>query len=353
MMKMENGRAVAAGLAGILILAACAATGTITGGISKPEAIVTLTRPNWTRTPRPTVTETPTPTMLPTVEPMVTPSPGPAPDLEILRGNANAEERRFYAEIRNNTDTLMIFPGYEHSFTMTFEEWVDLGKWDKYHFFFSDVSPYPGEYQPCFLYPGETGLFYTFTDNYDQMKRENVTSVPFTGIRLDSYEGHYRTWDEFKQLKRFAGKPDDLGTTLHPETDNVQVRIEGGLMFMEFDVSLEKPKGYSLTFYPVWFVLYDVSNSIINVYYLSSLDMCDSVDCFHAGMSYQFRVSGAACLSGACNLDALKAENPGLQLFRSKAPITQEEIARIDHYRAFVEIKDPDICSEKIDWDAK
>jgi hypothetical protein len=307
-----------------------------------------------TKTATPTITPTPTMTPVPTIIPMVSPSPGPAPDLEVL--NVTISDGWVMGEIRNNTDEPMILPGMETALQIMFEKWIDSGPGSRWHFYYSPIEVKPvNEDMNCILYPHETGVLASAPGGKLDRK-EKADIAPFgEGYRILSYEGFYRRWEEFKKLTYFFNHPDNLADFYHPRVENLKYEIEisdvilnSASILINFDVDITIPSygvGYD---FPVWVVLYDKEGEITNILYKSTVQLCNEPSCLVTG---RYHIYGAGCNREMCLFANWVAPDQIMEWFRPMVRITPEDMRRVDHIRAFMEMQDTDICVYDVHWD--
>jgi hypothetical protein len=165
-----------------------------------------------------------TPTLINTVVALPSPTEGPTPDLELLnlllryRGNGNGS---LFGEIRNNTDSAMVFPINDNRQDIPILRFQTKA-WDKkgiFAAFWNDEFSIgrgfdEGWHTSCFLYPGETGLFrmdgfgcQNELDTNCKAEHTFTEGIPeFTGIQLVGYQ----------DLKTYIPWP-DLYPGYHPQ----------------------------------------------------------------------------------------------------------------------------------------
>jgi hypothetical protein len=307
-----------------------------------------------TKTDLPTETVTPTATTVPTIIPMVSPSPGPAPDLELL--NVTTTDDMLMGELRNNTDEAMIFPGEEPGLRVVFDNWIDwgVGLWLHGISFPYDVIP-RNRQMNCILYPHETGVLMS-DPNPEYEKDEKVDAVPYgAGKRVLSYEGVYRRWEEFRELRYFNDFPDVLGDFYHPQVENLEYTIEisdvilkGAAILINFDAIVALPPYGTGEYVPAWIVLYDHEGRIINILFNSNIQVCLVYGC---PLTDRIHVYGAGCNRGMCLFANWAEPDQNLKWFEPIIRITPEDMRRVDHIRALVEIQDADMCEREVHWD--
>jgi hypothetical protein len=337
-----------------------------TAGSSMPSAgtgvmEVTETGPTNTKTPKPTATITPTPSDIPTVVPMVTQSPGPAPDVEIFNVSFSKTVNNiaaFFGEIRNNTDQPMIFTGRLVALRFGIEEW-----WTDEYILFAHrkydvlVTPRPDEnLVNCILYPSETGIIaFDFNicsskDNCEGKWEDLSSPPPQLGRQLLDYETYPKRWEEFLQFRYIqADYPSAFDPNFHLKVENVSSesqiideQADWGAMFFDFDIDFYYAEYQSSAHLPVWIIMYDKDDRIINVALNNWIDLCEGYGCAESGQIYH--ISGAVCNQKQCLWEDWGATKPPLQWFKPIAKLTVDEINQVDHVRILAENQDNGIC---------
>jgi hypothetical protein len=335
-------------------VAACAAaceagtTGpTAAGGI--PSA--TESGPTETRTAR--WTDLPTAGPIPTVEPMVTASPGPAPALELFNVTfpKNQHGVAFLAEMRNNTNQAMIFPGWEDALHLGVEEWwADGGAY--YHGKY-DVNIHPGPDEKkmnCILYPGEKGIvafdFYNFCAGNKKKcisQWEKLESPPpQLGYRLNYYEAHYRSWEEIYNIYPHTCGP-KLFEQYHPSPENLKYEIRDGGIIINYDMNLILPDYKSNYQQLSWVILYDDEGRIFNVLYTDLIFRNTPHKYFQSGRYHIYGIGGSEMQK--------QWETPAIdnQWWQPFGVLGDEEMSRVARIRVFNEMSDYDICNDPLE----
>jgi hypothetical protein len=357
---------------GMLISAACASMTATTGeqtGTGMANASQTqMNRP--TATISPTATETPTQTPYPTALPMVTPSPGPAPDLEVINATFNREHAPwniFLAEIRNNTNEVMIFPESEIGLRIIFKLFYEkdyLDDYYSYELWEANIKPGFGDSRKinCYLFPGETGVVSVDLNSICtdprgcRMIDEGKSLTPPLGVghQLVEIDGRYRLWKDFPGKWRFENYPQEFETRLQPKVENLEYEIKysnestaGPEFLLSFDVDYFQPKYVTSNYTSVWVMLYDSQGSIINVLYNGNLQYCYGQDCLQNG---KYHISGLTCNRGKCPQNVSSESEPLMEIFSPKVVMTDDDLRRVDHIRALFEIQPSEICEMDIRW---
>jgi hypothetical protein len=331
-----------------IFLSACTA-GELTMGISTNGGSSAI--PSSTKLPSRIPTETvddSTPTLFPTIIPVGTPTEGPPPDLELLNITIYNWERGYgslIGEIRNNTDTPMVFPIdilYKKTghpiLRLTLEAW-DWQNQQIGNHYSHEISIGKGSIDMpntnCFLYPGETGPIIihsvsdcnAFPENCIN-KSEEITDAPEgTGIRLVGYQ----------DLKTYTPWP-GLYLDYHPQVENLAYSVEDDGIEFSFDVQKDFFKGYDYR-YTAWVLLYDKNGGLISILHRSQLEK------IFQEKDGLFHISGYSRSSGQYSP----------QEFRNSNAAMDDQVAwdftQVDHVRVFVEAAHLFLCTDYADYD--
>jgi hypothetical protein len=341
-----------------LIAAACTSM-PMTGLVETTGLIENSSQTEKTPTVKLTITLTSTTLEIPTVEPMVTPSPGPAPDLEIFNVTfaPSPDNMAFLAEMRNNTDQPMIFPGRLNALRLGVEFWYQYGIYYFQGTIDAYLRPHPDiNRMNCIIYPRETGIIatdFTYCEDTDDCVEKHSTSdvpPPQLGYRLINYEAYPKRWEDFLKFPYIKSNyPSELDKGYHLKVDNltyetqvIEEQMDWGVMFFKFDVTYYQPVYQRASHAPIWIILYDKEGRIVNVMRNSWVDFCRTSGCAKSGTSYH--ISGAACNRTYCLWEDWKKKNPDIQWFEPIAKLTIDEMDRVDHFRILAENQDVNIC---------
>jgi hypothetical protein len=321
------------GLLILLSLSACTAGGLTMGLPTNRNSSVA---PSRTKLPSLTPTETideSTPTMINTIVAIPSPTEGAPPDVELvnlsLRYNGGGDGFLF-GEIRNNTDTTIIFPGYGIPILrLQINAW-ELTPWGAtlwHHEFSVEKGPITFPTTNCILYPGESGLIRVYTprcqaypDNCISGWTELDEPPEATGMQLVGYQ----------ELKSYIPWP-DLSPIYHPQVQNLEYSLTDRRIEFGFDLpkSLFNPMYDFLT----WIVLYAENGEVLGDLYKGRSEIL-KVD--NGGNSYHI----------AGYYDLYPTSPIGEDYFLGD--ISDELFSRIDHIRVMVEMQHDFLCNE--DW---
>ncbi len=253
-----------------LFLSAC------TGGrVSMGNPSFTLSMTEFVyKTRTPTIVP-PTPTSLPTVIPVGTPTEGLPPDLELF--NTAFYGNSVIGEIRNNTDTTMVFPidsRYKETGHPILRISIEAWEWDGWEtdYYYYDISAGKGSISipntNCFLYPGETGVIIIrnvsdcrdFPENCIKKHEEKTDPPEHIGMRLIGYQDlkTYTMWQ-------------DLYHDYHPQAGNLVYEVTSEGIEFNFDLPKSFFKGYRFD-YTAWILLYDENGGLINILFNTQLE---------------------------------------------------------------------------------
>jgi hypothetical protein len=308
-------------------LSACA-SGAVPSGKTASSVYSTSTR-------KPTRTVTPTETLLPTLVPINTPTQGPPPDLEVLNLSLSYNENAlsyFYGEIRNNTNTTMVFPLETIPilrFAINSWQWNGVnGVYEHYEVGIGKGSTGAG-ITNCILYPGETGLI-RFTASCqegvgkDCVAEQKIIFEPpaATGMQLVGYQ----------DLKKYIPWP-DLPKNYHPQATNINFSYTGSRLDFTFDL---QSWVFADPYYNIeaWVVLYDSSNKIVGIVFRAYLndDVTEAKgDVYHISGFYQPKDNNSPGPTGSLNF--------------FMGDLTEEELSRVDHIGMMVERQHRYLCS--------
>jgi hypothetical protein len=318
----------------LLFLSACTA-GELTMGLStngNPSKASSKTSvPSWT--PTETI-DASTPTSINTIVALPSPTKGPPPNLELLnltlrnRGNGSG---LLFGEIRNNTDSTMVFPlddKYRDIPILRFQTkaWKTNGVLTSY--WFSDIKIGRGGddswHTSCFLYPGEIGLFYldSFACQNDldtECKSDFgvIEGVPeATGIQLVGYQ----------DLKTYLPWP-GLYPGYHPQVENLEFSVTAKRLEFGFDL----PKKIFDPYYDfmIWVVMYDKDSKMLGI-----LSHPNSEDIIIDNGGDTYHIAGFTRTKADSDLSG--------NYF--KGNMLDEDFTRIDHIQVMVEMQHTYLC---------
>jgi hypothetical protein len=243
----------------------------------------------------------------------------------------------------NNTDQPMIMPGLEAAFEFIFEDWDSFGEKD-YHYIYKPFVVKPGidaiyKRINCILYPEETGVI-SFQIETKILKEERAASLPYgPGIRLLSYQSHYRRMEDLKTKALFEEYPDELYEGFHPLAENLAYSIRGSAIFLNFDIGIYVPDYVALagTQIPSWVVLYDKQGDIINIL-LSDPDWCTGYMCFKENTYHLYGIGSESWSQAWVTPGAMAS------YWEPMTHLTAEDLQRVDHIRVLTEIEDRKLC---------
>jgi hypothetical protein len=314
-------------LLAILFLSACSA-GSLTMGVPTHEepSITVSTTPLSSRT----LTAKSTPTQLPTLVAIPSPTEGPTPDLELLNLHLQYDGDGgglLFGEIRNNTDTTIVFPGAPIlRLTMDAWTWNGWGGYYRHHEFSVDKGSEGYWITGCFLYPGETGLIRATSPNCQNYPDNCISTSTFietppkaTGIQLVGYQ----------DLKTYIPWP-DLYAGYHPQAENVVFALKD----RRIEFSFELPKRLFNPWYDftTWVVAYDAQGSML-------------------GIISKMRSQKSAMDTGGVTYKiwGYYAPKPDQWDVRDEyfllSNIQVEDINRIDHIKVMVEMRHKFLCN--------
>jgi hypothetical protein len=314
----------------LIFLSACTA-----GELSAGNPSVTPTKTMFPSLPPTETVYASTPTSINTIVALPSPTEGPPPDLELLnltlryRGKGSG---LLFGEIRNNTDTAMVFPlndKYRDIPILRFQKkaWETNGVLTSY--WFSDFKIGRGKdegwHTSCFLYPGEIGLFYldsfacqNVLDTECKSDSGIIEGVPeATGLQLVGYQ----------DLKTYIPWP-DLYTGYHPQVENLEFTVTEKRLEFGFDL----PKKLFDPFYDfmIWVVVYDKDGRMLGI--LSHPDS-ENIVVDNGGDTYHI----AGFTPTKANTDLSGNYFQGNML--------DEDFKRIDHLQVMVEMQHVYLCS--------
>jgi hypothetical protein len=296
-----------------------------------------------------TPNETSTPTPLPTIIPVNTPTEGPPPDLELLNTTIYYHDLgvgTLIGEIRNNTDTPMVFPidptikkdkGHP-IFRIITEAWDWYqGQYGDYYYHEVSVGK-GGTSSPntnCFLYPGETGPIiirsvdacHEFPENCVNNHEEIKIAPEGTGMRLVGYQ----------DLKTYIPWP-DLYPDYHPQAKNIIFSVKDNRIDFSFDVQKDFFKGYKYN-YTAWMLLYNQNGGLISILFNSRLE------------KILVEKDGLYHISGFTE----PVFNAAASYFRNSNSVMGAQIAwnfsQVDHVRVLVEAEQYFLCGMYTNYD--
>jgi hypothetical protein len=285
-----------------------------------------------------------TPTPYSTIIPINTPTEGPPPDLEVFNMTLYSHDSdeisggALIGEIRNNTDTPMVFPvdipkKRNSILRFTFESWNIW--WD---YFYYELSVGRGRVEfpdtNCFLYPGETGVLIIggvgdcqeFPDNCVRNEEELKNPPEGIGMRLVGYE----------DLKTYLPWP-NLNPDYHPQAENLKFTIMEEKIELSFDLPKTFFKGYSFN-YTAWVLLYDKNGGLVSILFHTDLEK------IFVETENSYHISGESSNSGPMNPDYF--HNSNASLLRGGW-----DFSKVDHARVFVEEQHEFLCGTYTDYD--
>jgi hypothetical protein len=293
-------------------------------------------------TPTETIDES-TPTMINTIVAIPSPTEGLPPDLELLNltlkydGKGNGS---IFGEIRNNTDTTMVFPvdtGGKINPILRLQ--IDAWDWDGWtavlwRHEFSVGSGYAASWHTgCFLYPGETGLFSTYTPGCNMFPDNCVSGWTYfeeppeaTGMQLVGYQ----------DLKTYVPWP-DLNPGYHPQVENLEYSITPSRLDFAFELpkSLFNPNYDFMT----WVVAYDENEKMLGILYKPNvweLKIDNGGDMYRIIGFYEPHPEPHTTAPG---------------FFRGEL-LDDEDYYRIDHIRVMVEMEHTYLCGAYASYDS-
>ncbi|MBN2084212.1 MAG: hypothetical protein JW748_03240 [Anaerolineales bacterium] len=349
----------------IILLAGCTAGAASFPGASASAATKTR-RPS--DTPAGPPTETPTATAIPTAAPFVTPSPGPAPDLELFNvtvreGNAywwagSKEYNRveyLFAEMRNNTDYEMIFPGRENGLRMNLERWwlhvAGIYMHDVLGAFIRPGTDYQ-KAMSCVLYPGETGVLVVsinslYGDSSNDYSSSELSVPPNQlGYQLNGYQGFYKRWEEIEGFYPFREHPDNFYANYHPQVENLEYLIEGEEIVIDYDVDYIVPDYLHDHDSHSWIVLYDNDGEILNILNYKT-PTCTTMFCDPTGYKHLRGVGSNEDPTGG----KWDKSDSFTQWWRPAIKLNEQDLMQVDHIRVLFEIQRRFMCQELIGYE--
>jgi hypothetical protein len=319
----------------LIFLSACGAGGSTLGLSTNGNPSLSSSKPIF---PSITPTETidlSTPTSINTIVALPSPTEGPPPDLELLNltlRNRGEGSGSLFGEIRNNTDTAMVFPvddKYRDIPILRFQTkaWDTNGVITGY--WFDDFSIGRGSDDSwntsCFLYPGETGLFridgFGCQNDLDTECKSDfgvIEGVPeATGIQLVGYQ----------DLKTYISWP-DLYPGYHPQVENLGFTVTEKRLEFGFDL----PKKLFDPFYDfmIWVVVYDNDSRMLGIL---SHPNSENIVIDNGGDTYH--ISGFTRTKADTNISG--------NYFQGN--MLDQDFARIDHLQVMVEMQHVYLCS--------
>jgi hypothetical protein len=318
------------GLLVLLLLSACTA-GELTMGF--PENGNSSHDPSRTKLPSLTPTETidaSTPTPLNTIIPIPSPTEGTPPDVELLnltlRYNGGGDGFLF-GEIRNNTDTAIVFPRTDISILrLQINAW-ELTPWGGtlwHHEFSVNKGSINTPTTNCLLYPGESGFIrvdtprcQAYPDNCISGWTELDEPPAATGMQLLGYQ----------DLKTYIPWP-DLSPIYHPQVQNLEYSLTD--QRLEFGFDLPKSIFHPIYDFLTWIVLYDENGEVLGDLYKGYSELLRTDN---GGDSYHI----------AGYYDLYPVSPIGEDYFRGDVP--DEYFKRIDHIRVMLEMQHLYLCN--------
>ncbi|MBN1439698.1 MAG: hypothetical protein JW929_09835 [Anaerolineales bacterium] len=278
------------------------------------------------------LTWTPTRTLTPTISPTAT----QVPDLEIV--NARLLDNRytltggifFLGKIRNNTSTPMLLPAREIAFTFYFEDYQTFGD----IFWHDTVGPLgvmpgifgqSGPQSNCVLYPHEEGVIF-----FRRLLLEKLDGFAAVREELDEYDGPLGM--TYTYTSTYSPAP-EMPDYYHPSVENLEYRIDGGVIYFEYDISVPAPKkkGTDRGMVMGFLILYDKNGDVLNVLYHDIRSFLP----YEAPYDHLVHMLGQA---------------PGgdvpFQWYRLME-FTKEDLEKVDHVEMFFELQYEGICFEK------
>jgi hypothetical protein len=252
------------GISIIFLFSACSGTSIATGtegARSLPSAIETLVSTSeLSGIPSPTVT--PAATFTQTQLPTLTPTPTQIPDIELRDTVLTTTGYRttLIGRIRNNTNRLVYFGGDETGLVISYETWYMDDFQEYIHAFAGPIklrnSRGDTPYLPCFLFPGETGIFAVSLDCREEegCRSNSIPSVnPPQSLRPAFTSTSLNIPYPYPKLP---------GKDAHLSLNSGQFLAEGDLLFFKFPFTGAPGEGRRIRSF---LVLLDKDNKILNI----------------------------------------------------------------------------------------
>jgi hypothetical protein len=308
----------------ILVLTGCTQELGFLRDLFPPSQTPSRTRTN---TPLPSHTFTSTVTLTPTITSTI----GPPPDLEITNLTIYPEsfERAGQAyfllgRMRNNTDQIMIFHGYEKVFDFEFTLWEHTSDFyftGYHHRIYKDKFIYfrDLEEMSCLLYPNEEGIIFFRTPSIDA---EEILYE-----EMEEHRGPLGIWFTYEG---FFDTVEGIPLYYHPKTANLVFTKEPGILRFDYDI-VDMPNLIDMSHVSQvisWLFLYNKDGKIINLLMKRLSEM--------PGLTY----------GGTFHIHASTKEfvyDP-LKHFLSAVELTNEMIDQVDHIEVFTEFRESPYC---------